>query len=269
MTLDHRETVLLVTGGTRGIGLATALAYARYGARAILTHRWGSADEDEVRRAFREVGGPEPWIVEADVSDRERTWELMRQIAERFGRLDVFVSNAAIAQRVESLDDYRERGLFQSLRYSSWPTFEHLLAARAALPRLPRRVVVMSSDGADRYTPAYDFVAATKAVTETLARYVQLHLADEDVAINVLRSRGVRTASFSAVFGGFGAEFLEFLESSGVGDPYPTVYEVAEAALALGSGLFDGVRGQVVTVDRGSAFSDGVSLLYERAGGSP
>ena len=57
---------VLVTGGTRGIGLATGLAFGRLGASAVLTHRWGSADEDAIRVAFAEAGAPEPDIVEAD-----------------------------------------------------------------------------------------------------------------------------------------------------------------------------------------------------------
>ena len=51
-----RDKVVLITGGTRGIGLATGLAYGRHGAHVILTHRWGSADEDEIFRLFEEAG---------------------------------------------------------------------------------------------------------------------------------------------------------------------------------------------------------------------
>ncbi len=57
---DFTGKAVLITGGTRGIGLACGLAFARQGARAILTHRWGSADEDELRELFRATGGPAP-----------------------------------------------------------------------------------------------------------------------------------------------------------------------------------------------------------------
>ncbi len=257
--IDHRDTVLLVTGGTRGIGLATALAFARHGAQAILTYRWGSADEEQVAKAFRDVGAPEPWIVEADVANKEVTDDLVRRIGERFGKVDVFVSNASLSLLVKDLDDYAERGFFQSLRASAWPTFEYLQAFRRHLPRLPRHVIVMSSDGPDRFTNAYDFVAASKSVLETLVRYWQFRLREEPVNINVIRSRAVRTESFDSTFGG---EFYDFLRRFVDDAWFMTSEEIADAALALASGFFDAVRGQVITVDRGSTFGDGVSFLY-------
>jgi NAD(P)-dependent dehydrogenase (short-subunit alcohol dehydrogenase family) len=257
--IDHSKTVLLVTGGTKGIGLATALAFARHGAASILTHRWGSASEDDVKKAFRDVGGPEPWIVEADVADKGATDALVQQIGERHGRVDVFVSNASTSLLVNDLDDYAERGFLQSLRASTWPTFEYMQAFRRRLGRLPRHVVIMSSDGPDRFTGSYDFVAASKATLETLMRYWQFRVADQPVNINVLRSRAVRTDSFDSTFG---AEFYGFLRRFVDDAWFMTEGEIADAALALASGFFDGVRGQVITVDRGSTFGDGVSFLY-------
>ena len=57
MLNDLRGKTVLITGGTRGIGLATGLAFGREGAVCTLTHRWGSADENDIRRRFREAYG--------------------------------------------------------------------------------------------------------------------------------------------------------------------------------------------------------------------
>src|SRR5215204_4496166 len=80
MVNDLHGKAVLVTGGTMGIGLATGLAFGTYGARCILTHKWGTADEDEVRARFAEIGAPEPMIVQADVSNAEDTSALLDAI---------------------------------------------------------------------------------------------------------------------------------------------------------------------------------------------
>jgi enoyl-[acyl-carrier-protein] reductase (NADH) len=149
----------------------------------------------------------------------------------------------------------------KSLRASAWPTWDYLTATKRTLGRYPRYVVVMSSDGPDRYTPGYDFVAASKAVIETMARYACYRLRGEGVRINVLRSRAIRTESFDSTFG---SEFYDFLRRFVPERWFMGPDEVANAAFALCSGMFDAMNGQTVMLDRGNTFSDGISYLFER-----
>jgi len=252
--------IVLVTGGTKGIGLATALAFARHGARAVITHRWGSADEAELRERFRRVEAPEPLIVEADITRSEDTTRLFATIREQCGRLDAFVSNASAAVTVQSTDDLTERAFMKSMRATAWPTVEYTLAAKRELGAYPRYVIVMSSDGPDRFTPAYDFVAAGKAAVEALARYLAYRLRDDDVRVNVVRSRAIKTDAFTDTFGG---EFYGFLRRFVREDWFMTADEVGDAAFALCSGMFDAMTGQTLMVDRGNTFADGISFIYE------
>jgi len=155
--------IVLVTGGTKGIGLSTALAFARHGAQLVLTYKWGSADDDELKEQFTAIGAPEPLIVEADVARGDHTKSLFATIAEQYGRLDALVSNASAAVTIQNLEDYTERGFLQTMRASAWPVVDYTMTSRRHFGRAPRYVVVMSSDGPDRFTPSYDFVAAAKA----------------------------------------------------------------------------------------------------------
>jgi NAD(P)-dependent dehydrogenase (short-subunit alcohol dehydrogenase family) len=257
----YEGRVVLVTGGTRGIGLGTALAFARQGARAVLTYRWGSADEGELRKLFSDAGAPEPLIVQADVARSEDTEALFAIIKERCGRLDAFVSNASAAVTVQSLEDYGERAFLKSMRATAWPTVEYTLAAKKHLGRYPRYVVVMSSDGPDRFTPAYDFVACSKAAVESLVRYLAYRLRSEEVRINVVRSRAIKTDAFADTFG---ADFYGFLRRFVPDQWFMTVEEVAQAAFGLCSGMFDGMTGQVLMVDRGNTFADGISVVFDQ-----
>jgi NAD(P)-dependent dehydrogenase (short-subunit alcohol dehydrogenase family) len=88
---DYKGRVVLITGGTKGIGLACGLAFGRLGAHVWLTHRWGSADEDAIRAEFARAGAPEPRIVEADASKTAETKNLMALIAEHHEGVDVFI----------------------------------------------------------------------------------------------------------------------------------------------------------------------------------
>ncbi len=258
---EYHGRAVLITGGTRGIGLATALVFAAHGGQTILTHAWGSADERELAERICAAGGPEPIIVQADVTRAADTAALMAALRGRVAGIDAFISNASTALVVNGLADYSERGFLKSLRASAWATFEYLAAMHTTFGRYPKYVVAMSSDGPDRFTPGYDFVAAAKAALESLTRYQAYRLRDDGVRINVLRSRAIRTESFDDTFGGaFHAFLREFVPDAW----FMTPDEVARAAFALCSGLFDGVSGQTIMVDRGNTFADGISYIYER-----
>ena len=264
MTLDFTDRCVLITGGTAGIGLATGLAFGARGARCWLTYRWGSADEDELRARFAAVGAPEPRFFQADVGSDEDTAALLAAIHEEHDRVDVFVSNASAALRVQGIEDYSERALFKSIHYSAWPMVAYTRAIHEVMGAWPRYVVGMSSTGPDHYAHAYDFVATTKAVMETLGRYLSWQLRDEDVRVNVIRSRAVKTEAFDATFG---TSLEAFSEAFANPRHWVLPEEVAGATVAVCSGLLDALKGQVITVDRGTTFSDNLCRLYmERAG---
>ena len=250
---------VLITGGTKGIGLACGLAYGRCGARTYLTHRWGSADEDQIRAAFAEVGAPEPVILEADVSQDEDTEALMARIKADVGALEVLVTNVSFAHVSADHEDLSFKGLKRSLEYSAWPFVSYLQVAKATFGRLPRYAIGMSSRGPEYFLPGYDFVAASKSVMETFCRYLTSDLLDEDIRINVLRANPVETESLEATFG---PEFAPFCKKWYAEGFFIQPREVAEAALLLASGLMDGVRGQVLLLDRGFGFSDNVVRLF-------
>ena len=258
---SHAGRVVLVTGGTRGLGLATALVFAAHGAQTVLTHAWGSADEQQVTDRIVGAGGPPPLIVRADVTRPDDTAALVTTVHERFGAIDALISNASVSLVTGGLDDYTERGFLKSMRGGAWPTFAYLTAIRRCCGSYPRYVVVMSSDGPDRFTPGYDFVAAGKAAAEAMVKYTAYRLRDEGVRINALRSRAIRTESFDDTFGG---DFYAFLRQFVTEEWFMRPEEVGRAAFALCSGLFDGVSGQTIMVDRGSTFFDGISYIYER-----
>ena len=261
MNADFRGQTVLVTGGTMGVGLATALAFAERGAACWLTYRWGSAHEDEVRARFVAVGAPAPRLVLADAARDEDTDALLAEMRASHDRVDIFISNVSAAPVVGDLGAYTPRALWKSIEYSAWPMVEYTRRIKGVFGRYPRYVVGMSSTGVDSYSVGYDFVAASKAVLETLCRYLNYRLFDQDVRVNVIRSRGIRTAAFDAHFG---PEFPDFARRLTRASHFMRAEEVANAAVALCSGLLDGISGQVLTVDRGVTFFDNLMRLYDQ-----
>lgn len=257
---DFRGKTVLITGGTKGIGRAIGLAFGARGASCVLTHKWGSADPDELTAAHLSVGAPRPLVMQADVASDEDTDALFDELASRGVCLEVIVSNVSFAFATRALEDYRRRSLLKSLEYSAWPMVSYAAHATGCLGRAPRYIIGISSPGPDAFHTGYDFAAASKSVMEVFCRYMQSRLRGIDTRFNVVRPGGVFTDSLDSTFG---ADFRKF--ASRLSDPahYLTADEVGTAVVALASGWMDAVCGQVIHIDRGTPFFDNGMRLYE------
>ena len=258
--VDLQGKTALTTGGTRGIGLASARALAEAGAQVLLTYKWGSADLESVAKEFESSGLPRPRFYEADAASEEDTARLMEEISPAAGKVDIFISNVSFALRTLSLADYKKRSLFKTLEYSTWPLIDYTRRIKEKFGRYPRYVLGISSDGPDHFYPGYDFVAASKALLEFFYRYLTAHLLAEGCRVNVLRFGTVDTESFRAIFG---KEFFTYLSAHGVPQSQVlTPAECARAVLAMCSGLLDAVSGQIISVDYGLPFRDNAMGQY-------
>lgn len=260
VTVNFAGRAVIVTGGTRGLGKAIGLEFARCGATVFLTHRWGSADEDALRAEFVRAGLAPPEIIESDASDPDAARDLMRRVGERGTPLAAIISNVAFAKTVGSMDDLKRSSLELSLRYSAWPIVDLLQAAKGTLGTYPRYALAISTDGGAMCHPGYDLVGAAKAALETLCRYLALRLKGEGVRVNAVRCGPLDTDSLRATFG----EALPHSLTDAAGNGRDLLLDpqvVGRACVALCSGLMDGVTGQVLTVDEGWSLVSPVTHL--------
>jgi NAD(P)-dependent dehydrogenase (short-subunit alcohol dehydrogenase family) len=257
---DLRDKAVVITGGTKGIGLATGLAFGRNGAHVYLTHRWSSANEDEVRAKFAAVDAPEPVIVEADVSIDEDTVALLETVKKDHERVFTFISNVCAVQPAQGVSSYKRRSLLRSLDYSAWPFVAYVQHMKKVLGHYPRYVVGISSDGSDNYFAGYEHVALSKITMEVLCRHLAYHLRDEEINLNCLRSRNALTDGVKEIFGD---AYVEFMGKYAGEQYFMQPEEIANTALALCSGMLDAMNGQVIQLDKGMAFADTSSRLME------
>ena len=108
------EKVLLVTGGSRGIGAATCLLAARQGWAVAVNYTANSLAADEVVRQIRADGG-RAMTVQADVADEAQVLRMFEQVDAKFGRLTGLVNNAGVVDvtaRVEDMSVARWKRMF-------------------------------------------------------------------------------------------------------------------------------------------------------------
>jgi NAD(P)-dependent dehydrogenase (short-subunit alcohol dehydrogenase family) len=263
ITIDLAGKTALVTGGTKGIGLAVALQLAKAGAKLYLTYRWGSADTGSIYKAFALLTDQKPVLIEADVSVEEDTAKLLDAVANDAPGIDIFISNASIALLTGSLDDYKKKSLFKTIEYSTWPMIDYTRKIKERFGAYPRYIIGISSDGPDHFYQGYDFVAASKGLLEIFSRYLSIHLAEEGTRVNVVRFGPVETESFNLVFGD---GFFEYVRKQGISrNLLLTIEDCGKAIAGLCSGLLDGVNGQIITVDNGLSFGSNLIMQFLRS----
>jgi len=260
ITTDFKGAGVVITGGTRGLGKAIALEFSRAGATVFVTHRWGSVEEEELAKEFESESLKPPTMIECDASDAQATRELMAELKAHVSTLDVVVSNVAFAKIVQGVKDLKKNALDLSLGYSAWPLVDLLQTSEEVFGRYPRYALGISSDGGTVCHDGYDLAGVSKAVLETLVRYLALRLKRHGVRVNAVRPGFLDTASSRATFGD---EVVE-AASERVGELFLDPRLVARTCVALCSGMMDAVTGQVIVVDEGWSLVSPLAYLTGR-----
>ena len=191
--------VVLVTGGSRGIGRAISLRLARENPAHIVIAYCMNAEA--ARRTLHDVQalGVQASVTVCDVGNEQLQREMFARIEEEFGRLDVFVANAARTTfRSAVAMDLRSWRRTQELNTEAF-----LVGAQLAAVIMRRndggRILGLSSLGSRYYTPNYAALGAAKAAIENLARYLAVELAPDRINVNVLCGGFVDTESMRMI----------------------------------------------------------------------
>jgi NAD(P)-dependent dehydrogenase (short-subunit alcohol dehydrogenase family) len=191
------DEVLLVTGGSRGIGAATAVLAARKGYAVAVNYTRNEAAAQEVVRSIRAAGGRAE-ALPGDVADEAQVTELFAQVDSRLGRLTALVNNAGIVDRTSRVEDM---SLERLRRMFDVNVIGSILCARESIKRMSTRhggrggaIVNVSSAAARLGAPGqYVDYAASKGAIDTFTIGLAKELAAEGIRVNAVRPGLIET----------------------------------------------------------------------------
>jgi len=242
--IDLSGRVALVTGASRGIGRATALALARQGARVVAAAR---GDHAAAVAADIEVAGGQALAATVDVTDPASIEAMVTAAMERFGRVDVLVNNAGIT---------RDRFMLRMKR-EDWDAVlaTNLTAAftcaqavlRLMIKQRSGRIITISSVVGQAGNAGQANYAASKAGLIGLSKALALEVASRGITVNVVAPGLIETDMTRAISEGTHESWAGKIPIGRLGRPE----DVADAVCFLASDEASYITGQVLAVNGG------------------
>ena len=236
----------LVTGGSRGIGRATALELARQGARVAVNYMAQEAAANAVVAAIKEAGG-EAFAVQADVGDATAVERMVETLQERWGRVDILVNNAGIT-RDTLLMRMSEEDWDAVIRTDLKGPF---LCTKAVLRPMLRqrwgRIINLSSIIGTRGNAGQANYAAAKAGLIGFTKSVAKEVASRNITVNALAPGWIESDMVASVPEAYRKEALARIPAGRFGTPE----DVAATIAFLASEAASYITGQVLGIDGG------------------
>jgi NAD(P)-dependent dehydrogenase (short-subunit alcohol dehydrogenase family) len=210
-----REKVVLITGGSRGLGLVLARHICSQNGKVALIAR----DREELARAKADLvrHGGKVMTVECDLCDRAQIESAVRQTIDRFGKIDILINNAGIIE-VGPLEHMSREDFERALRLHFWAPYE-LISQVVPEMRLwgGGRIVNISSIGGKVAVPHMACYSASKFALTGFSDAVRAELARDNILVTTVAPGMMRTGSHvNAKFKGrHDAEFAWFSASAG------------------------------------------------------
>jgi len=252
MSKTFENKVVLITGGTTGIGRSTAIAFAKEGAKVVVSGRRKAEGAETV--TLVEKAGGKGLFVQSDVSDEAQVKALVQTTLDHFGRLDIAFNNAGIegtpaplteatVEQYQKVYDINVKGVFLSLKYE----------IPALLKSGGGSIVNTSSVAGHVGLPSMGLYVSTKHAVIGLTKVAALETAKQGIRINSVSPAGVETEMLQRFIGETSAEteqrkhFAAMHPIGRVGTPE----EIASAVLYLSSPGASFITGQDIALDGG------------------
>ena len=241
-----QDKVAVVTGGSRGIGRAIALALGQAGARVVVTCRQQRDAAEEVVETLRQKGG-DGRVYQFDVADFEATAAAFADVVAEFGRLDILISNAGV-RRDQLLVRMHPEDWDVVLRTNLVGMFNcSRVAARTMLRQRWGRIIAITSIAGLFGNAGQTNYAASKAGMVGFAKALAKELAPRNITVNAVAPGLIETDMTRSLSEAQRQTFLEHIPSGRFGTPE----DVAACVLFLASDAARYITGEVISVSGG------------------
>ena len=248
MQSAYTNKIVLVTGGTSGIGKATALAFAEAGAKVVLTGRREKEGAD-VAAAITKDGGTAAFV-RADVAKDADLQKVLEFILSAHGRLDVAFNNAGV-EITGPLQAVTEEDYRRTFDINVWGVLNSMKHEIAAMLKTGGGAIVNTSSVAGHIgLPEASLYVATKHAVEGLTKAVALEFAKQGIRVNSVAPGTIATDMVDRMVGEAGDARNWLLSRHPVGR-FGTSEEIAAAVLYLASDAAKFTTGTTLLVDGG------------------
>lgn len=193
MTKPLASRIALVTGASRGIGFATALALAKAGAHIVATARTQGGLE-ELDDEIRKVGDSNATLVPLNLTDSDGIARLGAGLHERYGKLDILIGNAGVLGPSSPVGHIELKTFNDVMAVNVSANFQLIRCMEPLLKQSDAgRAVFITSGAANKATAYVSPYAASKAALETLARAWAQETANTKLRVNLFNPGPTRT----------------------------------------------------------------------------
>ncbi len=235
--------VALVTGGSKGIGFATASLLASQGAKVIISGR----DKNALDAAVKSIDG-EVCAFQCDITSAEALDKLFEQVSAKYSKIDILFANAGKVTGKQRFEDISQEDFDEIINVNYKGTF---FSVQKAVPYLNKDASIILNASIAGTTGFYysSLYSSTKAAIIQLAKNLAAELAQSNIRVNAISPGYVKTAPWNKASNG--PIYEAFSNEVPLQKRFASLDEIAKTVLFLASDTASYITGQNIVVDGG------------------